>query len=518
MLPKYRVTTLGCKVNQYESQQVRETLEALGLSPAAAGETPDLAVVNTCAVTVSASRKSRQAIRRISQGGRVPTVVLGCDASSSAERLMQIPGVVAVAGHDRDICAALANVIVSRLGLGQDHGPDSQPSPGAALADGAFRRKEGRGRHEARGHADGPLASDVGRSGDPATHSSISDEQAHVNDSRTADRPIRGFVGHQRAFLKVQDGCDAFCSYCIIPHLRTRLRSKPIAVAVAEARDLVRAGHCEIVITGIYLGAYGRDTAVRRRFDDGAAPLSRLVHALAAVEGLERLRLSSLEPGDVDGGLLASLQAHACCVPHLHLPLQSGSDNVLKRMNRQYDTGQFLDMVDRVKRALDRPAISTDVVVGFPGESEADFERTLAVAREVGFCKIHAFPFSARPGTAAAGWTSAFVDPPVARERMHRLAEIESQTAGAFVRSFIGHTQRVIVERSDTAAREADLPATLRHGRTDRYFEVFFDGADADPGDVVEVRIERVTPRRVHGALIRILRKSNCTKPRRGVS
>jgi len=309
---------------------------------------------------------------------------------------------------------------------------------------------------------------------------------------------IESFAGHQRAFLKVQDGCDAHCTYCIIPRLRSRLRSKPVEVAVAEARGLVRAGHREIVLTGIFLGAYGRTTAIRRRFPPGRSPLAVLVEALAEVEGLERLRLSSLEPGDVDGDLLEVLAGHPTCVPHLHLPLQSGSAAILRRMNRQYSRDAFGRMVERVRAALDRPSITTDIIVGFPGETEADFGATLEIARFAEFCKIHAFRFSPREGTAAARWEREFVPSAIVAERMARLAEVEGEASLAYRRRLLGLTERVIVEPQ----RRNFVQGRLRHGCSDRYFSIHFEASDVRTGDLVRVRIDRVTATRTHGTHI----------------
>lgn len=491
---KYQLTTLGCKVNQYETELIRETLESVGLCAVGCGETPDLAVVNTCAVTQCAARKSRQSIRRLARRGRVPTVVVGCYATADAVPLRRIPGVVAVLGHDRDICAELRRVALRR----QEHSAIPQDRDSAVAPADAHRGDRQGGiasSLSARNHA-GPGTAHL-----PAPVS-ISRSTGRINDEVPADRTIRGFAGHQRAFLKVQDGCDAFCTYCIIPRLRPGLTSKSVAAAVAEARDLVRAGHREIVITGIYLGAYGRRTAVRRRFGGTESPLADLVEAVARVPGLQRLRLSSLEPGDVHARLLAALRHHECCVPHLHLPLQAGSPDVLRRMNRQYTAEDFLEMIARVKEALDRPAITTDVVVGFPGETESDFQQTLDVARQAEFCKIHAFSFSPRPGTAAAKWTPRFVAPAVVKQRMERLAEVERETAGRFRGRFVGCIERVIVEESKPAGTDRTTTDALRRGRTDRYFEVHFEGPGLAPGDLARVRIDRVTPGRVQGTLI----------------
>ena len=514
MSGKYRLTTLGCKVNQYETQQIRETLESLGFRAARRGETPDLGVVNTCAVTVNAARKSRQFIRRVSEQGKVPIVVVGCYAAAAADTLQRMDGVVAVLGHDRDICQELREVASCRLETGADHRhrlgvPGRADAHKADLAAG----RTSVGDDVLRSTTDPVQGPPSARSADhrPATTSSIRTSVGRVNNANPLNRTIRAFAGHQRAFLKVQDGCDARCTYCIIPRLRPRPGWKAIATAVEEARGLVRAGHREIVVTGIYLGAYGRSTAVRRRFDDGASPLADLVDALATIEGLTRLRLSSLEPGDVDDRLLSALRRHECCVPHLHVPLQAGSDAVLRRMSRQYTVGQFLDMIDRVRAELDRPALSTDIVVGFPGETDADFEQTLEVLLRVGFCKVHAFPFSPRPGTPAAGWTDQFVGSSVVKQRMNRLADVERQTARRFVGSFIGCDERVIVEQpQNEASRAACRPHdSLCHGRTDRYFDVRFAAPDVRAGDVVKVRIDAVAPVGARGTFIKTLYATN---------
>jgi tRNA A37 methylthiotransferase MiaB len=212
--------------------------------------------------------------------------------------------------------------------------------------------------------------------------------------------------------------------------------------------------------------------------------------------------LSSLEPGDLTDHLLDVLAGHDCCVPHLHLPLQSGRSEILRRMNRQYDVDDYLGMVERVWDVLDRPAISTDVLVGFPGETDADFEATLDVARRVGFCKIHAFRFSAREGTAAARWKNRFVNGRVARERLDRLKELERATAHRFQQQFIGSVERVIVEGGYDHHHRPDGEAGLMHGRGDRYFEVFFEAPPPDPpraGDVVYVRVDRAASAGVSG-------------------
>ncbi len=502
MSRKYLLRTLGCKVNQYESQQLRELLESLGLRPACDGEPADLAVVNGCAVTGTASAKTRQAVRRLAGGGATPVVVVGCGATADRQRLTGIPGVVGVWGHDEHLAQRLRDFVVHRLNVAADRNADPQRTASATRS---ARRQLQRddGWMIAGSPAHGERAEHAAES-NPLSVISIAPLSEIVNELSDSERPIHGFDGHQRAFLKIQDGCDAHCSYCLIPKLRPNLRSKSAAAAVSEAGLLVQAGHREIVLTGIYLGAYGRSTAIRRRFaesdDADGSPLANLVDAVAGVPGLARLRLSSLEPGDVTDHLLDVLASHECCVPHLHLPLQAGSPDILRRMNRQYSAEDFLAMIERVKRTLDRPAISTDVLVGFPGETDADFECTLDVARSVGFCKIHAFPFSPREKTAAARWTDRFVSSQVVRERLEQLRQTERQSARAFARQFVGEGARVIVEGADRNGS-----GDLLHGRTDRYFEVRFEAADQRPpvpGDVVCVRLDAVDQHGGRGTLV----------------
>jgi threonylcarbamoyladenosine tRNA methylthiotransferase MtaB len=214
------------------------------------------------------------------------------------------------------------------------------------------------------------------------------------------NKGLQEFSGQTRAFLKVQDGCDGFCSYCIIPHTRPNISFKPIEQVLSEAQNLVRAGHKEIILTGIFLGAYGLDTVKRKKWPDDENPLlAELLEKVAQVPNLKRIRLSSLEPADVTNRLLDVMKNHSNIMPHLHLSLQSGSDKILKKMNRQYTIKDFLNSIENINSQLDRPAITTDIIVGFPGETSQDFAQSLSVAKFAGFSKIHIFPFSKRTGT-----------------------------------------------------------------------------------------------------------------------
>jgi len=498
---KYRLATLGCKVNQYESQQIREILDSFSLRPARRGESADIAVVNTCAVTATAERKNRQIIRRVSEGGKTPVIVVGCGAGADAERIRAISGVVAIFGHDGDIQQKLSAELTRRF---RERSVTRRRSLPAGVGTRLVRPDDHRRnvwimpdrsaskRRSASSRTTVPDRSDT----------IIPRALPVVKTSTDMVSRIHAFEGHQRAFVKIQDGCNAHCTYCIIPRLRPKLRSKPIDAAVREAAELVARGYKEIILTGVFLGAYGRETAVRKRFHRGRSPLAELVTALSAIDGLHRLRLSSLEPGDVDAALLEALSGSDRCVPHLHLPLQSGSAEILRRMNRQYTRDAFVDMIDRVRATLDRPAITTDIIVGFPGETDAHFEESLEVARYAGFSKIHAFPFSPRDRTAAARWTERFVSTQTARERMQALAALEAELSLSFRRQWVGKVERVIVESELPAGDATDEP--MVSGRCDRYFMIHVEDDPAvtcEIGDVVNVRIERVTGTHTHGSL-----------------
>ncbi len=485
----YLVAAVGCKVNQYEAQQVREALESLGLQPVRGKQIPDLAVVNTCAVTHTASRKSRQLVRRCTHGGRTRVIVVGCGVEADAQRYEAIEGVVALVDHEDDLPARIRQLV----------GADAKQRPHNELSAVAQNTSSAAGSCPSVRCDDPAIAASTQQVGAaPSAHGST---RMKAPKSGQVKRILTGTVhrlaGHHRAFLKVQDGCDAGCTYCVIPRLRRHLASKPVELAVREAGDLVRAGYREIVITGIFLGAYGRTTSRRRRHADGTDPLGALVEAVASVPGLLRVRVSSLEPGDVTEELLDVMVRRPACAPHLHLPLQAGSDDVLKRMNRQYRTDAYLATVDRVWAALDRVAITTDLIVGFPGETEMDFEQTLAMIDRVGFARVHAFPFSPRAGTAADGWRDELPPRPVVRARMRRLQRHADQAARDYRRRFIGQTERVIVETPTPEGWQ---------GRADRYFPVEFP-APAEPdlrGRVAYVAIRTADEGLVSGSLKRV--------------
>lgn len=396
--PTCRLVTLGCKVNQYETQYVKEALEANGYREARSDEAADLCVINSCTVTMEGDAKSRQLVRRLhQQNPRAAIVVMGCYATRAPGEVARLPGV--------------SRVITDKARLAQelrDFGVEQLP-------DGITR-----------------------------------------------------FDGHQRAFVKVQDGCLLRCSFCIIPQVRPHLQSRTAEEVVREVAALVAGGVQEIVLTGIHLGHYGIDLSKGKRKEHWRR-LWHLLEALDRLPGDFRVRLSSLEAAEVRDDLVRVLRDSRRIVPHLHLCLQSGSDRILRAMRRRYTARGFLERCARIKQALDQPAFTTDIIVGFPGESDADFEATCEVARAVGFARIHVFSYSPRAGTPAA-LLQARVPPTVVRDRRERLRALETDLADRYARALVGRTLDVMVEGED--------PARTGHalGTSCRYVGVSFPG------------------------------------------
>src|SRR3954447_5469869 len=375
---KLRTITLGCKVNQYETEYVREGLLGIGYEDAGEDETAELCIVNTCTVTNEGDAKSRQAIRRLGRknpGAKI--VVMGCYATRAPEEVAALPGVSQVVTDKREL-------------------PDL-----------------------------------LGRFG--------------VTDIPTG---ISGFGRRHRAYVKVQDGCMLRCSFCIIPHVRPQLTSRRMQPILDEMRRLVERGYLEVVLTGIHLGHYGVDWN-RKAPKQQWIRLSHLVRQIAELPGDFRIRLSSIEATEVTRELIEVMADHpAKIAPHLHISMQSGSDSVLRRMRRRWGSRRYIDRCMLLKERLDRPAITTDIIVGFPGETDAEFAETIATARAVEFSKIHVFPFSPRRGTPAATMPN-HVPKHVQQERSRELAAVEAEMRDSYYRSLLGRTLRVLVESQD---------------------------------------------------------------------
>jgi threonylcarbamoyladenosine tRNA methylthiotransferase MtaB len=302
------------------------------------------------------------------------------------------------------------------------------------------------------------------------------------------DLSVSAHAGHARAFLKIQDGCDARCSYCIVPRARGVSRSRPAEDILAEAERLTRNGYREIVLTGVNTGAYGKDTG------DGAN-LAVLLRRLLQVDGIGRIRLGSLEMGDLTDELLALVAADERICPHFHIPLQSGDDGILGRMNRGYSAEEYLRMAERIKGALELPALTTDVIVGFPGEGEAEFQRTVDLSRRVGFSRIHVFSFSARPGTPAAAMPGR-VPPPVMRRRKEALQAAGAEMCRAYHERMVGREADLLVEYG------RDPQTGLLHGHTERYVGVLADGPKEWMGTMKRVRVTELCSGHLRGNVV----------------
>jgi threonylcarbamoyladenosine tRNA methylthiotransferase MtaB len=405
-----RLATLGCKVNQYETQLVKEALEQGGFREAGDGEAADLCVVNTCTVTAEGDAKSRKMIRQLARhnpGTR--TIVMGCYATRDPDAVAGLPGVFEVVTDKRELPDVLAR----------------------------------------QGVADIPSG-------------------------------ISGFEGRKRAYVKVQDGCLLRCTYCIIPQVRPGLRSRSPDDIEQEVRRLVHNGYREIVICGIHVGHYGVDTT-RAKSDRPPFRLWHLFRRLDQIPGEWRMRLSSIEANEIgDDFIRAAADCEHLC-HQFHPALQSGSDAVLSRMRRRYRVSRFLEKLDRIRDVMPDTAFTTDVIVGFPGETDAEFGKTVEVCRRAQFMKIHIFPYSPRKGTPAA--TAAdHVPPEIRRQRSARLSGVERELARDYYRQLVGRSLEVLVEQECP-----DSPGRVR-GTDRHYVPVVLAGGRSDVGRLVTCR------------------------------
>lgn len=426
------ITTLGCKVNQYDTAVLETRLRAEGCSlvPFEAGA--DVYVVNSCSVTDRADAESRQLVRRarrLNAGGRI--VLTGCFAQTNPE------------------AAAIAEV---------DH------------------------------------VVGLNRVGDVvrAIRGELGAERVVVDDLRKA-RSVRTvgaevFAGHTRAFLKVQEGCDLFCTFCIVPFARGRSRSVPPREVLDQLHLVAARGFREVVLTGVHLGGYGEDLQPQRSLCDLVEMI--LEHGL-----VPRLRLSSIDPPEVTARLLDLMACSDSLCPHLHVPVQAADDGVLRRMRRRYSTAMIRDLSIEIRRRLPHAAIGTDVIAGFPGETEAQFEATFETLAELPFTYFHVFPYSVRTGTTAAK-LGGHLPAAVINRRAARLRDLGARKREAFARSHIGSRLRVLAE-------EGSASSQWLAGYSRNYQRVKFAAAAAEANREVEVEVERWEEGRLVGRRLR---------------
>ncbi len=397
----FRLATLGCRTNQYETQAYRDQLLQMGYREAVEGEEADLCIVNTCTVTESADRTSRHQIRQlIRQNKGAKVVVTGCLAERRPDLIQNIGGVSTVIPN---------------------------------------KEKE-------------------------SLIASIFPEED------VPEFSIKHFDAHTRAFVKVQDGCNSFCTYCIIPYVRGRSRSRTVEEVVREVEGLVESGYKDIVITGINVGD----------FQDGVAGLADLIRAVDQVKGVKRLRLSSIDPDEVDDHLMDAILNGQNTCHSLHIVLQSGSNVMLKKMNRKYTRQIFLDSVEKLRNASSDFTFTTDVIVGFPGETEEDFEETLAVMRDVQFAKVHMFPYSRRERTRAALYPNQ-VPQELIDARKAKVLALAEQEAYRLRERYVGRTMQVLTENNQS-------------GHTENFLTVLIQGKEIEPNELIDVRLVVNTP------------------------
>ena len=409
-------TTFGCKINQYETDLMGRTLAASGNAVVPFDDEADVYVINTCSVTAKSDYQCRQAIRSaVKRGQGARIVVTGCYAETRPEELRNIPGVDAVIGNSGK--EKLADYLLKSTGL-------------------------------------------------PSAEASRSQGQATAVRSRT------------RGFLKIQDGCDNQCSYCIVPFARGRSRSVLPEEVMREFDGLVRSGCPEVVLSGIHIGRYGFDIQPRTELTD-------LIKILIAQRGRTRIRLSSIEPREITRGII-ELLGHGLC-RHLHIPLQSGDDSILKAMKRDYTSRFYVELVEDITRTVPGTALGADVMIGFPGEGDGEFNNTVRLIENSPLTHLHVFSYSPRPGTPAATMPEQAPEQ-VKKERSSVLRALGRKKNFHFRRAFLGSELNVVIE--DKPDRETDSPT----GLTDNYIRVKVSGAQqSQSGKEIPVRIAEVT-------------------------
>lgn len=432
--------TLGCKVNHYETEAIWQLFKNEGYERVEFESTADVYVVNTCTVTNTGDKKSRQVIRRaVRKNPDAVICVTGCYAQTSPAEIMEIPGVDIVVGtQDR----------TKMLDYIEQYRKERQP---------------------------------------------INAVKNIMKNRVYEELDVPYFTDRTRASLKIQEGCNNFCTFCIIPWARGLMRSRDPKEVIRQAQQLVAAGYKEIVLTGIHTGGYGQDLK-----DYNLAMLLRDLEE--QVTGLKRIRISSIEASQLTDEVIEVIHHSNMIVRHMHVPLQSGSDTVLKRMRRKYTMAQFAERLVKLKEALPGLAITSDVIVGFPGETEEEFMETYNFIKEHKFAELHVFPYSSRTGTPAARMTDQ-IDEEIKNERVHRLIALSDQLAKEYASTFENEVLEVIPEE----VYKEDPDSGLYEGYTDNYLKVVFPATPDMVGKLVKVKITKAGYPYNEGQFVRVM-------------
>jgi threonylcarbamoyladenosine tRNA methylthiotransferase MtaB len=446
-MPAVAFHTLGCKVNHYETEAIWQLFKEAGYERTDFESVSDVYVINTCTVTNTGDKKSRQVIRRaIRKNPDAVICVTGCYAQTSPAEIMAIPGVDIVVGtQDR----------VKMLEYIEQYKQERQPINGVG----------------------------------------------NIMKNRVYEElDVPAFTDRTRASLKIQEGCNNFCTFCIIPWARGLMRSRDPKEVIRQAQQLVDAGYKEIVLTGIHTGGYGEDMK-----DYNLAML--LTDLEAEVKGLKRLRISSIEASQITDEVIEVMDKSKVVVRHLHIPLQSGSNTVLKRMRRKYTMEFFAERLARLKEALPGLAVTSDVIVGFPGETEEEFMETYNFIKEHKFSELHVFPYSKRTGTPAARMDDQ-IDEEVKNERVHRLIALSDQLAKEYASQYEGEVLEVIPEERFKESSDSNLFV----GYTDNYLKIVFPATEEMVGQIVKVKITKAGYPYNEGQFVRVLDELNETE------
>ena len=417
---KFKMFSLGCKVNSYECSAIASSLLKRGYKED--NNNPDVIIINTCSVTATADQKSRQHIRKMMNNyPDAIVVVMGCYSQGNYEYITQEikPHILVGTSHRDEIPDLIEQY---RKDNNRNIKVDENPR---------FFSYEELG--------------------------------------------VTSYSENVRAYLKIQDGCDNFCTYCLIPYRRGKSRSRSKENVLEEAKYLVNQGYQEIVLTGIHVGGYGNDLK--------DTSFSDLVKSLLEIKGLNSLRISSIEESEIDDQLIDMVINNKILAKHLHIPLQSGSGSVLKRMNRKYTPEQFLAKLQYLRKHLPNIALTTDVIVGFPGESEEEFQETVDFIKKCDFNMLHVFPFSAREGTGAYLMKDQ-IDPRIKKQRAAILLESSKELWNKYVDRFIGKEIEVLIEKNDSTNK-------CSYGHTNNYIDVKIDGKVLKPGEKITVFLQK---------------------------